>query len=321
MEVKLTKHDKIILKNIAYNPRIFEKELARKCNLSKDSIRYRVNRLEKLKIIEGYGIFVDYTTLGYSSYKLYLKLNATIKEKKELVDYLKQQKHVFSVFESEGNWDVGTAIFTRNRKDYYEFENKLLNRFGIIISSKRFCLMYDAIIFDNNLIHNGNFKEFSFWKSNNQEEIDEIDKILIHELHKNGKESLVNLASKAKLSIDAVSKRIKKLNEKKIISFYSAGINYNLLGYEKYKLFIHVKDYSDEFEKEIISYFRSRKNTLNIIRMIGPWKFEVEFLIKEYDEFKKLLSELQEKFPKYILKLDFSIFRNEILFPSENLLL
>ena len=54
MEIKLTKADKIILKNIAHNPRIFEKKLAQKCNLSKDSIRYRINRLEKsLKDTDG----------------------------------------------------------------------------------------------------------------------------------------------------------------------------------------------------------------------------------------------------------------------------
>ena len=100
MEEKLTKADRSILKNMAYNPRIFEKELAKKCNLSKDSIRYRIKRLENLKIIEGYGIFVDFTTLGYSSYKLYLKLNATIKEKEELIKFLGKEKQVFSIFDS-----------------------------------------------------------------------------------------------------------------------------------------------------------------------------------------------------------------------------
>ena len=322
MVIELTKADKIILKNIEQNPRIFEKELAKKCNLSKDSIRYRINRLENLKVITGYGAFIDYTTLGYGSFKLYLKLNATIKEKQELIDFLKNQKNVFSIFESHGNWDIATAIFAKNRQDYYDFENQLLLKFGKIINSKNFCLMLDAVILNNNLIFDDKkVKEYPFWRSEKIEEIDEKDKILIYELHKNSKETLVNLAAKIKLSIDSVSKRIKRLNEKKIISFYTTDIDYNLLGYEKYKLFIYVKKYSDNFEKDLYSFFKSKKNTLNLIKLIGPWKIEVEFLIKEYDDFQKILSEMQEKFSDYILKSDFSIFRNEVWFPSENLLL
>lgn len=322
MEIKLTKADKIILKAISHNPRILEKELAKKCNLSKDSIRYRINRLEKLKIILGYGFFIDYAMLGYNSYKLYLKLNATTKQKLELRDFLGQQKHVFSIFESNGNWDIATAIFAKTRKEYYNFENKLLLKFGNIISSKKFCLMLDAIVFNNNfLLDNNKIEEFIVWNPEKTETIDEKDKIIIHELHKNSRESLVNLAEKASLSIDSTSKRIKKLRDKKIIGFYHTDIDYNLLGFEKYKLFIYVKKYSEDFEKNLFNYFRSNKNTSNIIKMIGPWKIELEFLIKEHNAFEKIISELQEKFSDYILKLDFSIFRNEVWHPSENLLI
>ena len=238
-----------------------------------------------------------------------------------MIAFLKGQKHVFSIFESHGNWDIATAIFAKNRQEYYDFENRLLLKFGRVIHSKKFCLMLDAVILSNNLIYDDKkIQEYSFWKSDKIENIDERDKILIYELHKNSKETLVNLAEKSRLSIDSVSKRIKKLNEKKIISFYTTDIDYNLLGFEKYKLFIYVKKYSEDFERQLFDFLKTKKNTLNIIKTIGPWKIEVEFLIKEYDDFQKILSEMQEKFPEYILKSDFSIFRNEVWFPSENLL-
>jgi len=273
-------------------------------------------------VITGYGAFVDYTKLGYSSYKLYLKLNATINQKKELRSFLEKQKHVFSIFESHGNWDMAIAIFAKNREDYYNLENKLMYKFGKIISSKKFCLMIDAIMLNNNIILDDNkLEEYPIWKYDSIEKIDDKDKIIIHELHKNAKENLVNLSYKVKMSIDSVSKRLKKLNEKKIIPFYNTNINYNLLGYEKYKLFIYVKKYSNEFEDKLIEYLKNKKNTINLIRMIGPWKIEVELLIKEYNDFQEILSEMQEKYAEYILKFEYSIFRNEVWFPSENLLL
>ena len=322
MDLKLTKADRIILKHLAYNSRIPEKVLAHYCNLSKDSIRYRIKRLERLGIIKGYGVFVDFTVLGYTSYKLYLKLNATIQQKKALVAFLGKQPSVFSIFESYGNWDIGTAIFAKSRKDYYDFETALLSAFGDIISSKHFCLMLDAVIFNNYFLHEDkHLQEYSFWKSDSLETLDATDKLLLQELHKDSTATLVTLAGKANLSIDSVSKRIKKLNDKKIVAFYPTTIDYTLLGYEKYKLFISVKNYSTEAERKLFAFLKIQKQTLNIIRIIGPWKLEVEFLIREYTEFYNILSVLQEKFSEHILKLEFSIFRNDILFPSEHLLL
>ena len=315
MEIKLTKADKIILKNIAYNPRIFEKKLAHKCNLSKDSIRYRSNRLEKLGVILGYGTFIDHKLLGYKSFKLYIKLNATLEQKEELKKFLSVQKQVFSIFESHGNWDLGVALFAKDNLDYYNFENKLLSKFGDIINSKNFCMMLDAVIFNNNLIYDDNeIQEFPVWGEGVIEKIDDKDKELIKELDKNSKETLVNLADKIKLSIDSVSKRIKKLNERKIIAFHTTKIDYNLLGFEKYKLFLYTKNYSKEIEEKLFEFFKNIKNTINVIRIIGPWKLEVEFLIEKHQEFEGILSKVQESFSEDIQKLEYFIFRNDTYF-------
>ena len=321
MEIKLTKADKIILKNLEHNPRILEKKLAKKCNLSKDSIRYRINRLEKLGVIKGYGAFVDYVVLGYKSFKLYLRLNATSEQKQQMRKFLENEKSVFAIFEAHGNWDMAIAIFAKNRLDYHEFENKLLSKFGGIIGSKEFCLMMDGVIFDNNLIYDEKIiKEHRFWRGSLIGNIDEKDKILLNELHKNSRESLANLSEKIGLSIDAVSKRIKKLDHKNVIQFYTTKIDYNLLGYETYKLFIYTKKYSNEIEKQLFEFLKNQKNIMNIVRILGGWKLEVEFLVKEYSEFEKILSEMQKKFSDSIQKLDFSVFRNEVWFPSDKLL-
>jgi Lrp/AsnC family transcriptional regulator, leucine-responsive regulatory protein len=321
MDIKLTKADNIILSNISHNPRILEKELARKCNLSKDSIRYRINRLEKLKVILGYGAFIDYSVLGYNSFKFYMRLNATVEEKEKLRLFLEKERNVFALFESHGNWDIAMVVFTKNRQEYYDLENKLLSEFGKLIVSRRFCSMLDAVILSNNLLHdNKKIEERNIWGASLIEDIDEKDKILINSLHSNSKESLVNLSEKVGLSIDAVSKRIKKLKIKKIIPFFTTDIDYNKLGFEKYKLFIYVKNYSPEIENKIFDFLKYKKNTVNIIRILGPWKLEVEFLIKEHSEFEKILSELQKEFSGTIQRLDFSIVRNETLFPSEKLL-
>jgi len=320
MDIKLTKADKIILKEIAFNSRIMEKELATKCNLSKDSIRYRIARLEKAEIINGYGVFVDYTRLGYESYKLYLRLNATFDQRMKLRTFLERRNEVFAIFESSGNWDVAVAVFAKSRQEYNRFENDLLSHFGKQIISKDFCLMMDVKMFDYEMIHPGTSdKVISLWDGDGSEKIDEKDIVLIKELHKNSRESLVNLSAAVGLSVDAVSKRLKKMEASKVIQFYNADIDYGKLGFEKYKMFVYVKDYSPEIEEQLFTFLQRSNNAINIVRTIGPWKLEVEFLIEKHEVFEKVLSEMQEKFGNVIQKLDFSIFKNEVRFPAKEM--
>jgi Lrp/AsnC family transcriptional regulator, leucine-responsive regulatory protein len=320
MDIKLTKADKIILKEIAFNSRILEKELARKCNLSKDSIRYRIARLERLEVLNGYGVFVDYTRLGYESYKLYLRLNATFEQRRKLRDFLGGRKEVFATFESNGNWDVALAVFAKSRQEYNVFENDLLSKFGSLIIWKDFCLMMDVKMFDYGMIHESSSKTvISLWDGVDVEKIDEKDVALIGELHKNSRMSLVNLSAAVGLSVDAVSKRLKKMEASKVIQFYSADIDYGKLGFEKYKLFVYVNDYSSEIEEQIFSFLQRQKNAINVVRTIGPWKLEIEFLIEKHEVFEGVLSEMQEKFGNVIQKLDFSIFKNEVLFPAKEM--
>ena len=84
-------------------------------------------------------------------------------------------------------------------------------------------------------------------------------------------------------------------------------------------MFVYVQDYSAEIEGQLFEFLQRQKNAINVVRTIGPWKLEIEFLIEKHEVFEKILSEMQEKFGKVIQKLDFSIFKNEVWFPAKEM--
>jgi Lrp/AsnC family transcriptional regulator, leucine-responsive regulatory protein len=318
----LTLADKKILSLIEYNPRITFKELATACHLSKDTIKYRIARLEKEKIILGYTAYIDYKKLGNQSYKLFIKLNASLEQKEKFKDFLRKQKNVFSIFESNGNWNLAVAIFAKNHVEYHEIENSILENFGDLISNIRFCSMIDAQIFHKDFFKQGKaIKSFNFWGELDSQKLDELDKKLIKLIHKNSKTSLVDLSEDLKLSIDATKNRLKKLSEKNILKIYKTSINYSLLGFSHHKILIFPKNYSTKSEAEIINFLKNSKNCINIIRTIGPWKLEAEFLIENLGEIDKITSELNEKYQKEISDIEISLIKNEELFACKDLLL
>lgn len=310
MEIKLTKDDLVILREVEYNSRIFERELAAKCNLSKAGVKYRIKRLEELGIIQSVNAFVDYTKLGYHSYKLYLKLKATIDQKKKLKDFLTKRKEIFSIEESNDDWDLALLVFTKSREEYANFENNFLSKFGELVLSKDFCLMTNVLYLQNNVLHKNNKRKTFLVNQGEIKEIDEINKRLLKLLQENGKLTLLSLSEKLNLSMDSISKRIKKLTSSGIIPFFKTKIDYSKIGYEKYKLFIYVLNYSDEIEKNFLKFLESIDSVLYITKTLGSWRLEVDFLIKDYNSFDKVLSDLEEKFSENIQRLDFSRFRN-----------
>lgn len=322
-KIKLTLADRKILSSIEYNPRITLKELAEYCNLSKDTIKYRINRLEEKKIILDYITFIDYKKLGNQSYKLYLKLNCSLTKKEEFKNYLRNQKNVFAIYESNGTWNIAIAIFAKEDFEFQNIENSILELFGDIISHRRFCIMVEAEMYQQNFFDLPEFKsnQFSLWGEIKSSQLDEKDKKLVKLLHKNSRESLVNLSKELVLSWDAVKNRIDRLANKKIMQIYKAIINYSQLGFDHYKILIFPKKYSNKSEVEIIEFLKQSSSCINIIKTIGPWKLEAEFLVKDSNEIDEVMYSLNEKFGENILDLEVSIVRNEELFACKDLLL
>ncbi|MEI7718755.1 MAG: Lrp/AsnC family transcriptional regulator [archaeon] len=322
---ELTLVDKKILSMIEYNPRITFKEIAKACHLSKDTIKYRINRLEKEKIITQYTCYIDYKKLGNQSYKLYLKLNGTTEQKNDIKEYLRKQENTFAVFESSGTWNFAIALFAKTHQEFNKIENSILEKFGEIITDRKFCTMIDLQLFQKNLLglekKEAKLGEYIFWGEIENKKLDKTDKKIIKILHKNSRTSLVDISEDIKMSIDTVKNRIQKLKENNIVSIYRTGINYEKLGFNSYKLLFYPKIYSEEVEKKLIEFFKNNNNCIDIIRTIGPWKLEVEFLSKNAKEMDKILDELYNNFKENILNIDLSIFRNEEVFAYNELLL
>ena len=317
--MKLDKSDKIILTNLEFNARIKEKELAKLCHLSKDSIRYRIKKLKDQDLISGHSAFIDYTKLGCISYKVYLKIQGTEEDWINLRKFLDSNKAVFARFESQTEWNFAIAYFAKSLKEYYLFERELFTKFGHIIQNLELCHMVDAVIFEPRVLLDKKGKEFKLWGEIKENKLDSIDIKLIEDLLQDSSQSLLSLSENIKLSPDSTKKRILRLEKEQIIRRYLTNINYQKLGFEIYKVFIFVKDYSEEAEKRITSKLSSYINIRNFIRMVGPWKIEAEFICDNYDELFKILKDLRISFPENITSLTHSIFRNEVYYPSKKI--
>jgi DNA-binding Lrp family transcriptional regulator len=314
--MKLDKRDKMILSVMEYDSRTKEKELAKLCHLSKDAIRYRIRKLESQKIITKYTCFVDYTKLGLASYKLYLKIRGSEKDWMALRAFLDGKPNVLVRFEAQSDWNFGIGYFARSLEDYYAFELELFSKFESIIQNSELCHMVDVLFFEPKILVERSSGTFKLFAGVRNTQVDSKDVKLMERLLGDSGSSLLDLAKAIGLSSDSTKKRMRRLEEEGVITRYITLIDHRKLGFEIYKVFISVRDYTGSVEKELVAQLASYRNIRNIIRMVGPWKLEVELICSSYDEFFGILKELRTKFPDNIASLNYAIFRNDTYYPS-----
>src|SRR3989344_3406463 len=90
--MKIDIKDKKILALLDRNARISITQIAKKARLNKDVVRYRINNLEKSKIITSYYTIISANRLGYAAYRIYFDfINLNPELEKKLIIYLNKK--------------------------------------------------------------------------------------------------------------------------------------------------------------------------------------------------------------------------------------
>ncbi|MFH1649259.1 MAG: winged helix-turn-helix transcriptional regulator [Candidatus Woesearchaeota archaeon] len=311
--VKITKNDEVILTNLGFNARMSESELGRLCRKSKDTIKYRIKRLESLGIIKGYTVLLDYTKLGAVNYKMYIQTP----DPQPLINFFDQKSEVFARFTAYADWNIGVALFCRTPQEYYKIENELFTKFGKDIRSLLLCHMVSASIFSWRAFDKRASKKDIFGDIVGND-LDEMDVAILNLLLADSRQSFVYMAQTLKTNVNMIRRKMAVLEKKGILVACQAIIDTAKLGFENYKLFITVQDYTPEAERSLLETISIVPQCSNVIRMLGPWKIEAEFSCKSYDEFHAIMKKVQQH--PAVLGLRYAIFKDEKYFPSGKVL-
>jgi len=126
MEEIIDKIDKTLICYLDANARMPETELAKKIGRSKESIRYRIKKLQERKIITGFFCRINPYALGYEQYTVYLKLRLDEKKNEELFNRIRKDPYVYWIGSTDGEWNLGISILVQSPKDFYEKYNHLI---------------------------------------------------------------------------------------------------------------------------------------------------------------------------------------------------
>jgi DNA-binding Lrp family transcriptional regulator len=308
-QIVLDAKDKHIIALEAINARLPISVLAKEIRLSRDAVKYRIQRMEKEHVLVGSRSVVNVRKLGFSSYHVFFQMQfASQLKEKEFIDVLKKHPNVNAVIKYRGKWDYEVAIMVRSPAEFDTVLKEITLKIGTIQDYEILVLLdtfvsqvYPEVSLDRQkFIENYKKNDSSFIKDFQKKEtgyaIDDKDKSLIRILASDANVPFLQLGSRVGLSDDAVCYRIRKLVRNGYISSFIPIVDYSALGLSIQAVLFKLQNFSAEKEKEFTSFLRQHKNVVWGARCIGRWNIITYFLIKDLEEFHKALDSVMNRF-------------------------
>ncbi|OGU52184.1 MAG: AsnC family transcriptional regulator [Ignavibacteria bacterium GWC2_35_8] len=122
--------------------------------------------------------------------------------------------------------------------------------------------------------------------------LDDLDIKVLKILQKEGRTKRNELADAAGLSIPAISERLNKLEEKKIIEGYYAKLNRKAFGYD-IMAYILVMMESSKYYKSLISHVDKLPQIIECHSVLGEGSHLLKAISKNTEALEKLLADIQ----------------------------
>ena len=110
-------------------------DIAARVKLSKDAVKYRINKLVANNVITGFTIVVNPPSLGYPIMTriLFSLTNLTPKREEEFVNYLKKNGNIIHISSVSGMWDYFVTVAAKDLGELDEVVREIRRKFSDII--------------------------------------------------------------------------------------------------------------------------------------------------------------------------------------------
>lgn len=319
MAVNLDEWDRKILYELDKDASVPLNKLSRVVGRSKEFVFYRLKRLEKEKVINGYTAIVDMSKLGYFTFRIYLKFqNADNARINEMVEYLKKEEHVWTIAELHGKWDYAFFLGVERISEFHKIWKGFLLVFKENIKENKIAIYSPVHNFNKRFFMSGETEVVEkAIGTGTDEKVDELDMKIIKTWGTDVRQSSAVVAHKLRTSPNTISERIKKLKQKKIIAGCKIDIDQVKLGYQGYRVDLYLNN--TERRNEIFSYCRNHSNIYQINDSIGGADFEFEIIVKDLEELLKIMNDMMVKFNGVIASYEyfsFSVFPKLTIVPD-----
>ncbi len=314
-EFKPDVKDKKILFELDINARQSNAKIGKKVRLSKEVVKYRIDRMMKSGLIARFCTIPNYFRLGMAKYKLYLRLKEMSKDKlEEIGQYFFKGKKTEWVVICTGRWDMIVSFIVHNINEFDDEVQGFMHRFSSHILDKATTTTLHITHQKREYLTDKKLPETKmlfYTSADKQEKIDNLDEEILKILANNARMPIRDIAKRIKTTARKVQYRIKELERKGVILTYKVHVEPRAMGNIFCKAIVYLSSSTKQRLNQFVHYASSLQGVVWPQRVIGNWDFEIDFELENYEQFQDIMFDLREKFSDIIMDYEFCIVSKE----------
>lgn len=299
---KLDALDRRILAHLIVNSNRPIVALAEHLEINPETLRYRIERLKRRKILKRFIAYIDTSRLGYSNLLVFFRVHGRdAKKLRHFFNNLVNNNYITYVAETIGKWDGICELTVKNFNEAIEIIESMkdrldLNSLEYEIQLERKMYTMRARIFEEAYEYSKPL-EINRYPSDQVLDIDEKDFQILSILSTRGDITLKELAETIGVSINTVKNRIERLESLGIIRGYSVTIDEATLGFNRVTLLLKLLEVPKTRISKFLEEILSQKNVLNVIECFGAYDLVIDIYAEEFRTIVALLKKLNRKYP------------------------
>ncbi len=276
-------------------------KIARKLRLSERIVSYRLNKLVEEKVIEKFITIMNTSRLGFTDYKLYIRLaNVSSEKEGEILGFLIAHPYIQWVAFCQGNYDLILAVYARNIVHFHSILSGIQEEIGSHMAQKDLSIISGFYNFRRSYLIGGKRKagEFTYYgEEPRRVELDEADIKILTAVSQNARIPTIEIARETGLSPEVAKYRLKKLLKENVIQGFRPRIDTNELGVQYYKILLSLNNRTEEVERKIVSCLETFPNVVYATKCVAPWDLEFECEVESTAKLQEILAGVRDSFP------------------------
>jgi DNA-binding Lrp family transcriptional regulator len=308
-----------ILEFVTEDGKIPLRKIASMLRISKESVAYRMKRLEQLDILRNCVAKIDMTRFYQNSYLILFRFSQTSPElQKERIEFIASSPYVMWVASLSGEYDVASSFLARDSADLTDFIRSIEEKFSsglkyeLFAYSREFKNSFkDVFRTAKKLPKPADGFMMRAFSSKQLVEVDDKDKILLYALSKNAKMTNAALSKLTGLSEEGVRQRIKNLEKGGVITGYRYLVNIYNMNMEIYQVMLRFQNLTREKEDEIKMFIQTNPNFYYSARLIGNYNVTICLTARNRFHLQEIMDSLRNRFTDNISKYNSQIIFGE----------
>jgi DNA-binding Lrp family transcriptional regulator len=296
--------DKKLLYYLVKDSKISRNVLAKKIGLSKNALNHRINVLLKKGVIEKFSILTNLASLGLNTAVIKFKFEEDVYKTQGLLDFFVEFENSIWVAVLSGEWDLVVEFVYKEQIELSQIIEKIIEKWESSLHSYMVYPSNDSFRVEHlikDFYEELNLDEKYKAKiiSGTSKKIDNTDKRILNALSVDSGQSIVDIASNLKVSLDIIHYRIKQLIKEGIIKNFYAELNSNKLGYDLYINFFKIRSMPIEIIKKFKDYLKNHRNITYAFFDINSGTFIFTCGFNNSEKMELFLRDIKDKFGSY----------------------